>query len=1318
MKNCSIFRWGRLTKRTVAVLSALAVIITALPVVFLSVSAEKSMLANGGFEGGLDGFSTTEKFGGTIVTDVVHGGSNALKVVTVDQSKNPWYDGYVYQAVTVEKNKKYVWSFWFYCDASVTDKAFSTAVRSADGQKLLPSTIKGGGYLLPAFTSFNETRDASNTDNWHKGLTTNAWKEYKITFNSGDNEKVLLTIDAVYSNRLGYTDDWSLTEAVELETGVIRNASFEDGLDGFVYNDKILAESSADEKVTGSKSVKLGAVEGTWNNAFFYQEVAVEKNKKYEWHLWFKSTNNANKPLIGVRTADETKLLPSTLTSDGGYIDPTKASFSEVRSAETSDNWNMGLTAINWSEYVVTFSSGDNETVLLTLNMFYFNRSGWTDDWSLNEKAETSGDLVNGNFEDGTKGYSYSKTTGMVFKTVEDPDLDGNHYLEATGGETRGTGSFYQKVAVKPNTDYKWTLYMKQGPASRSDYTKVTVNTITWGAITTKVKSSSALCDEWGVKPTKKWGAVDVTFNSGTSTEVYLSVNPWASTNTIYTDDWSIGEFSYNLIENASFEKESDNNFGFTLNGITAAQDTTNVVAGDKALKLTGKGTATMDIAVSSYYDYEWSFFVKSSADGKIGFAVATEDGTALLPSSIVKTSGGGTATPESFAENRDNVFANYHKLSGLGSYTQYTVKFSTVDKQKVKICYMTDDDVTVYTDSWYIDGERSFANEELFNPGFEDGTLDTYTGDPLVSASITTDNPHSGSYAAIVTKDDSVGGGNFYQTVKVKPHSNYKWTYWVRFITSSTPIGAEPRKKGGGGVVYSKIEGDADTTVEPSFSWHRMRFADYKWHKYTVVLSTGDYDVIDLSLLAYASESSFATDDWTLEYMGETPNNNPLIDVDFENENMGSHALSKPAWTVTTDEAHGGTHSLQYFGRDATSGSEVLYLDKDGVICDNILLDKNTLYRFSFWYKGTGKLSMANLRFYVYCGGNDNRYANYFGTEDENWHYVEWTFNSEDITTYRFQIAGTLLGSAAYKIFLDDIKLEKLSTGIKDSTLDAEKIVCDDKTNLLPDGTVTASEAGGYWNDMTGLAVVADPSADGGKAVELEKGTEVIKKLQLRPYGEYEFAVSYRGQKKDGFAANAIVGLSFEENGSQFTAGSTYSDTGTSRIIIKNTADFGWVRKGFRFVADEDGIVYLYIKRTGGQVQLDNITLNEITPEPATPKDMTQNAKKEETKKKASIWDSEYNFDFDWNSDDEFDDEPEFEEADIEITEEKENQVPKGKKMMRIKRHKLIKKGNPGIADWIVVLICVGAGVVVAGAALAVIFIILGKKKKKNLKS
>lgn len=1107
---------------------------------------------------------------------------------------------------------------------------------------------------------------------------------------------------------------------VAVNKAEIKNGDFENGISDFQYSSYLeySVETGSDNVHQGSKSIKLGAKKGAWNNAFLYQSVSVEKQSYYEWHLWFKSENETNKPCIGVRTEDGKYLLPSTLSSvNGGFVDSARSKFKEKRLANNSENWNQGLTSKSWKEYVIAFYSEEETNVLLTLDMFYNNRSGFTDDWSIiKTDAPVVGEIRNGNFDDSVNYYTNDKLS--QFEVIDDSDIEGNKILKVSGNSQRGSGIVYQKVTVKPGTDYSWTLRFNQSVNERGDYCKLVVNTPTWQAIGYKIKSANVVNDKWGIKSMRQWGELQVIFNSGENEEILLGINIWADTVTVLTDDWVLSEYSDNVLANRSFEEPiQEFNNDSTL---SISQATTNVVKGDKSLYISGKGLLSRVQKVNKYNELIWRFNLKSTAkSGTVKAAVISKKTGKLIPCTVTKD-GKGTITPENSSES-DNILDNYFTINTTDEYTKYEIKFNPYSSEEIELVISFPENSDFYSDEWYLGGDLAIAYETLYNPGFEDGDSVTYSNDPYIKTEVVSTDAHSGKYALKISKDETIGSGYFWQTVNVKENSDYLWTFWAKFNSTSTPVGAEPRISGGG-LLKSHMDGDVDTVIEPSFVWHRIRYSDTNWHKYSVVLSTGSNDKIDLAFLAYASQAEVLLDDWTIEYLSETPNTAKIIDVGFESEKMGAHEYSKQAWNVTDAEAHSGTHSIEFFGRDAIKGNDLLYRDKNGVICDNTYLSTNTKYRFSFWYKGKGKIDLANIRFNVYTPGKNYLINNYYGCENEEWNYFEYIFNTEDSTFFRFQIATSILGSAAFSMYVDDIELVKLQSGITGVNEDTSEIDADSEKNIISDGSIQNSDIDADWNDLSGAKVVFDET-DTNKVIEMGSGKNtVFKGLKLNSDKEYRFSIKYRYKKNNGSVGGKLGLLcnskdsegELQKNPTETKVISRVSDdislaSSTKLITNRNSWD-DWTSFSFDFIPPEDGIVYVMLDKTSnnGLIQFDDIYLECLTPDCAPVKDMTKIQTEKSNKK--SVWDLDFDFDLDWNEDALI--EPEEEPFEIDDVVEKKNT---SKKYLQVKRRKLIEKGNPEIPDWIII-VSISAAVLLVGGLVAITIIIIKKKKRKNI--
>ena len=149
---------------------------------------------------------TVENIIATAETTEVYSGSKSLKL----ESTGTWENARLTQAIKVVPNTDYAWTFWY--KSSTPGKSSYVGVRTANGSNLVPSFIKSNGTILRN-TSFVDTRSSSGcAANWHETLVTEGWNKYVVTFNSADNNEVLLTVNMHASGRGGYIDDWSIVK--------------------------------------------------------------------------------------------------------------------------------------------------------------------------------------------------------------------------------------------------------------------------------------------------------------------------------------------------------------------------------------------------------------------------------------------------------------------------------------------------------------------------------------------------------------------------------------------------------------------------------------------------------------------------------------------------------------------------------------------------------------------------------------------------------------------------------------------------------------------------------------------------------------------------------------------------------------------------------------------------------------------------------------------------------------------------------------------------------------------------------------------------
>lgn len=1201
---------------------------------------EPGVIINGDFEDGLKGFVNHDAAKVEVIADPDNASNHVLHVVGGDINGTAGMGSY-YQTIAVEKNTNYVWKFRMkHVGANGATRIYVLPESSWTG---IVTSVAHNGYGHSALDSGFAYVDAYNHE----------WVEYTVGFNSGENEAVKLYHNAWSSAREIYMDDW-VVEKIPVP-GVIINGDFEKGTKGYTNQGTATFETIPEPDNTTNNVLHL------IGGGSYYQEVPVKKDTEYLWTFKMKDLGNTGSTRILVYPKEGTDNLISEIFHVGnGYSSLNDGTYAGVATYGQS-----------WVTFTVKFNSGDNESVKLFHNTWADNREIYMDDWNLG--LEVIGDVVNGDFENDLLGFTSDGNLNS-FKVVADPSNPSNHVLEVGGTKA---GTYWQDVKVEANTDYIWKFRAKRvSGKSGAEIVTVTSTENTTSLITAITKTGNGYVNMWNgsafFEPYGgQWVNFEVAFNSGENTVIRIGHNAGSASPSRkdYMDDWSISKpLVPGELLNGNFDEKTkyyENENAAVFEAITDPTNGNNTI-----LHAGGGGKFNQTIAVTPDTNYVWSFKMKSlDTQGNVYADVVLSNGTIITGS--VSHVGATYATMYNgrAAVNTGANWATFRIRFNSGSNTTVKLQIDTWAANRDR-----------YFDDWTL--KVAAGTGEFLNSDFESTDLSMYEYDRYVAVESTTEDVHGGNGAAIVTKDETLGSGYFYQSISVEKNTDYIWRFWVKFNNSNTPVGAQTS-------VRSRIDGDKDSVVEPSFDFHRIRFEDYNWHQYEVFFSSGDLETIDLMLVLYAANAKLATDDWTLEKVGPTKTSDVLIDVDFEHENMGCHEISKPCWTVTDEDYHGGTHSIKYDGSSSNGPTDLLYLDEYGIIADTVKVTQNTKYRFSFWYKGEGdRLDMANVTFKLYSGGSSYHCTNIYINEDTEWKYAEHIFDSGDKTGFRLLMQGMILGSRKFKVYIDDIKLEKINVGVTDTEISPDTVVCEDEDNIIPAESKTTMTAG-YSN---------------------------VQKLTLTPYGIYNFKVSYTAT-----GANGKIGIATDENGTPLTADKS--------ILSISDTNGQSESKAFTIVAPEDGIVYLVTSNDSGSIEITDLIMYSQNPTPAIPVDKVI-LKNPTSNDKTSIWDQEFEFDFDWNTEygdfeeeeeeeeEFFDVEPDFEfEIEPEEEEEEIDEVVEevtGKKYQRVKKRKLISRGTPGISTTIIVLICVGAAVILGAIATFVTIFIVRKKKRK----
>ena len=290
-------------RKLIAVFSAVLMLCALIPVGAM-VSAADNLVANGDFEAG--NFNTgwdQSWYAPSIVTDVVHSGSYAMKTGNTASQ----YQTMIKSAdIAVEANTNYKVTFWYYYEGTAATPKFYFYAQTTSAGNIKSIT------LAPAASG-----------NWYQGT---------LEFNSGSNTAITLLLQncTVNSGGFYYFDDFAMKKVVEPSNdGYVYNGDFETG-DTIKWNFKWSGASA--EMVAGHNggSAAKVIINSQWEN--MCQSIAVEANTDYVVTFWAKDCDGMTFLIKG--SANITQVAPA---------------------------------GSEWAQYTLAFNSGDNTAINLMM---------------------------------------------------------------------------------------------------------------------------------------------------------------------------------------------------------------------------------------------------------------------------------------------------------------------------------------------------------------------------------------------------------------------------------------------------------------------------------------------------------------------------------------------------------------------------------------------------------------------------------------------------------------------------------------------------------------------------------------------------------------------------------------------------------------------------------------------------------------------------------------------------------------------------------------------------------------------------------------
>ncbi len=470
-------------RKVLALLMAVAMLCTLLPMNTLVSAADVDVLTNGNFETG-NGDGWKLESGTSVTTADKHGGSYAITTTNTATK----YQLMMRQTFDVKSNTDYVITFWYKYVGSNSAPSFYAIVK--DGNESV---------------TLNDSYSRVNPSNGN-------WNQVCYTVNSGDYTTLTLVLQNRQANDGGtyYFDDFSFVgpepeeivepenPAPEVADNLISNGNFETGhSDGWEKHQS--TAFTAEAAYTGLYGAKLVG-NGGWGG-MLNQSVAVEAGQSYKVSMWVKAVSNG----VNIQI------------KDGGE-----------NGAKLGAEW---FTKTEWTYKTWTVSPTTNS---LFLN-FCGGGNGTAEIVYVDDVVVTKAPLIeNGDFETGDKtGWSCNSGTATIVTDAH----SGNYALQLSNPSQWGEAAV-RTIGVKPNTQYEVSWWSKRVSGTGA------FNLIVCQTVSPWTNFERLSGENWMNKSADKgWVKNTCVYNSGENTQMLLKFTSEAvNAGTIILDDVTVEE--------------------------------------------------------------------------------------------------------------------------------------------------------------------------------------------------------------------------------------------------------------------------------------------------------------------------------------------------------------------------------------------------------------------------------------------------------------------------------------------------------------------------------------------------------------------------------------------------------------------------------------------------------------------------------------------------------------------------------------------------------------------------------------------------------
>ena len=689
-------------RKALALLMAVAMLCTLIPLSGLAVTAaDVDVLVNGNFETG-DGNGWKLESGTSVSTADVHGGSYALKTTNTATK----YQTMARQYIDVKANTDYVFTFWYkYVGSNSAPQFYAIIKDSAESSNL-------------------------NDDTRTISAATGAWTKVSFTFNTGENDQVVVVMQNRTANDGGtyYFDDFSMVgpepeEIVEpanpvpeVSGNLVSNGNFETGhSDGWEkFQSTVFTAEAAYTGLYGAKLVG----DGGWGG-MLSQSVAVEAGLSYKVSMWVKTVSNG----VNIQI------------KDGG-----------ANGAKLGSDW---FTGKEWTYKTWTVSP--------TTNSLYLNFCGGGNSVAetvyLDDVVVTKAPLIeNGDFETGDKtGWSCNSGTATIVTDAH----GGNYALQLSNPSQWGEAAI-RTIGVKPNTQYEVSFWSKRVSGTGSFNLVVSQTVSPW----TKFEKLSG--QNWMNETSGDWVKYTCVYNSGENTQmlVKFTTEVEGGPGTIIIDDVTVEELKEpsfdGYIYNGDFETGKSSGWDLMQQSEISEAAACN---GQYGLHLKGNGgwgtMADQVITTVPGQNYAFYAYLKTNAAGS---------------NVQIKDKGTDTKLASTWYNKTDWRLVQLNFIA---------------ESESTRIIFSgggTGTGENVYVDDIFIVPTKPMTNDGyIFNGDFESGSL---TGWNTHQQTVLSNKAaHDGS-AGVIMKGTG-WGGTINQTFYADMGNTYKLSFWYKPISN-----------------------------------------------------------------------------------------------------------------------------------------------------------------------------------------------------------------------------------------------------------------------------------------------------------------------------------------------------------------------------------------------------------------------------------------------------------------------------------------------------------------------------------------------------